>query len=251
MTTINLSLSITAFVVGTLAFAPAAGAAVIFNETFEAYTLGNVHAQGDWEDFGGAATADVTNVIANGGTQSLAFQNLAAPGNGYGSDATLDLAAPITSGQLQLTFDIFQPAAFTGKAFLYFSRGPTNNPGSVFQQGVQFIGDGTAGTFLEHESGTTTLLTEQWVPVAINIDLDANTAVAKYGATTVYSGPWVVDAGLPSQYQGIDIWADGGTGTSAGTFYIDNLRLESIPEPGTCAVLGLALGTLALRRRRA
>lgn len=228
------------------ALATSASAAVVFNETFEGYTLGDVAGQGLWADFGGAELTSVVDTMANGGTKSLAFSTNALTGK-YGSDATFDLAAPITAGQLVLSFDIFHAAGNDGSAFLYFSRGATL--AGAFQQGLSLVGSGTDGTFGDDDSPKTGLLTGQWVPVVMNIDLDADTLVATYGGTQIFNGAWITDAGLPSQYQGIDIWADGGT--SQGSFYIDNLRLDAVPEPSSIALLGLGAGGLFLRRRRA
>jgi hypothetical protein len=227
------------------ALATSASAAVVFNETFEGYTLGDVAGQGLWADFGGAELTNVVDTMANGGTKSLAFST--KPAGGYGSDATVEVVAPITAGQLVLSFDIFHPTTNDGDGFFYFSRGATL--ATVFQQGISLEARGTAGTFGDDGSPKTGLLTGQWVPVVMNIDLDADTLVATYGGTQIFNGAWITDAGLPSQYQGIDIWADGGT--SGGSFYIDNLRLDAVPEPSSIALLGLGAGGLFFRRRRA
>lgn len=242
----NFLLGTVVAIVGSACFAPTAGATTVFNETFEGYTLGNSNGQGGWVDFGGALTADVVNTHASSGSQSLKFST--SPG--YGSDSTLDLGAPITSGQLSLSFDVFQTSTYDGNAHMYFSRGATL--GNTFAQGMHFVGNGTAGTFKAGNAPTTALLVDQWVQVTLYIDLDAATAVATYGGTEVYNGTWMIDNPnpvVPTQYQGINIWADGGV--VADSFYIDNLRLDTIPEPGGVALLGLSFAGLALRRRRA
>lgn len=226
------------------ALTTSAGAAVIFNETFEGYTLGNANGQGGWVDFGGAQLTNVVDTIANGGSQSIQFTTTP----GYGSDSTFDMTSPITSGQGVLSFDVYHPATNDGKLLMFFSRGATLTGG--FEQGVFLTSNGTAGTFGADKSAMSTpLLTDQWVSVNISFDLDANTSVVTYGGTEIYNGVWVAEGVLPSQYQGIDIWADGGT--SVGAFNIDNLRLDAVPEPSSIALLGLGVGGLFFRRRRA
>ncbi|MFM1561976.1 MAG: PEP-CTERM sorting domain-containing protein [Roseibacillus sp.] len=229
-------------IVGSASFAASAGATSIFNEDFESYTLGNSDGQGGWVDFGGTRTVDIVNTISNGGSQSMVYST----NPGYGSDSTLDLASPITSGLLALSFDIYQPASFDGIAHIYLSRGPTLS--GTFQEGLHLQGDGTAGTFFDSGSPTTPLLTDQWVAVQISIDLDANTAVASYGGTEIFNGAWNNGGAAPTQYQGMNIWA--AQGALVDVFYIDNLNLDVVPEPSGLALLGLSFVGLVLRRRR-
>ena len=230
----------TAFAIAALS--TSASAVTVFDETFETYTLGDSSGQGGWVDFGGTRLANIVDTIANGGTQSIEFST--SPG--YGSDSTLDLASPITSGQLVLSFDLYQPTGFDGNAHIFLSRGPTLT--GTFDEGMHLFGDGTAGTFFDTGSPTTPLLIDQWVPVMVNIDLDANTATASYGGTQIYNGAWNNGGASPTQFQGINIWA--AEGLNVAVFNIDNLTLEVIPEPSGVALLGLGIAGLTLRRRR-
>ncbi|MFT5410584.1 MAG: hypothetical protein ACI9NC_003316 [Verrucomicrobiales bacterium] len=241
--TVKNSLATALAIAGTAAFSSTAGAAVVYDETFETYALGDSSGQGLWVDFGGAQLSNVVNTIANGGTQSLALST--SPG--YGSDTTIDLAAPITSGQLQLSFDIYQPTGFDGSAHIFLSRGATL--GGVFDEGFHLFGDGTAGTFFDTGSPTTPLLLDQWVPVIVNIDLDADTANASYGGTEIFNGVWNNGGTAPTQFQGVNIWA--AEGQAVSTYNIDNFKLETVPEPSGVALLGLGFAGLVLRRRRA
>ncbi|MFP6896219.1 MAG: PEP-CTERM sorting domain-containing protein [Roseibacillus sp.] len=229
-------------IVGSASFAASAGATSIFNEDFESYTLGNSDGQGGWVDFGGTRIVDIVNTISNGGSQSMAYST----NPGYGGDSTLDLASPITSGLLALSFDIYQPASFDGEAHIFISRSATLSGG--FEEGLHLIGNGTSGTFFDSGSPTTPLLTDQWVAVQISIDLDANTAVASYGGTEIFNGAWNNGGASPTQYQGLNIWAAGGAAVE--NFYLDNLNLDIVPEPSGLALLGLSFVGLVLRRRR-
>lgn len=239
------SLAPTLAILGTAAFASMAGAVTIYEETFESYSLGDSDGQGGWVDFGGTRPANIVDSMSNGGTQSLEFST----NPGYGSDSTLDLAQPITSGQLALTFDIFQPTGFDGTANIFLSRGPTL--GGTFEEGLFLVGDGTALTFFDTNSPTTPLLLDQWVEVAVNIDLDADTVVATYGGTEIFNGPWNNEGASPVQFQGLNIWATGGA--LEAPFNIDNLTLitDPIPEPSSLALLGLGFFGTVIRRRRA
>ncbi len=81
-----------------------------------------------------------------------------------------------------------------------------------------------------------------------SIDLDADTAAVSYGGTEIYNGTWVNGGTAPSQYQGLNIWAS--SGANVENFYIDNLKLDIVPEPSGLALLGLSFVGLVLRRRR-
>lgn len=231
---------------GFTSFAPTAGAASVFDETFEGYALGNADGQGAWVDFGGARLTSIVNTLASGGSQSIEFST----NPGYGSDSYFDLAAPITSGQLALTFDTYIPTGFDGNAHYFISRGPTGDgpPANVFEEGFHFFGNGTAGTFYDSGSPTTPLLRDQWVTVRVDIDLDGNTAVASYGGTEIFNGAWNNGGASPNQYQGVNIWA--AEGANVAVFNVDNFRLDIVPEPSGLTLLGLGLVGLALRRRR-
>ena len=146
-----------------------------------------------------------------------------------------------------MRFDIYTPTGFDGNANIYVSRLATLSGG--FEQGIFLFGNGTAGTFGDIDTGTpATLLRDQWVPVTVDIDLGAGTAVSTYGGSEVYNGSWLTEGGSASQYQGINIWANGGALVEA--FYIDNLTVDVIPEPSASALLGLSFLGLILRRCR-
>ncbi|MDE0593930.1 MAG: PEP-CTERM sorting domain-containing protein [Roseibacillus sp.] len=229
-------------IVGLASFTTSAGATTVFNEDFESYALGNSDGQGGWVDFGGSRIVDIVDSHASGGSQSIAFST----NPGYGGDSTLDLADPITTGQLAFSFDLYQPAAFDGTAEIYMSRLATLSGG--FQTGLHLVGNGGTGEFQAAAGATTALLTDQWVAVTVSIDLDADTAAVSYGGTEIYNGTWVNGGASPSQYQGLNIWAS--NGANAENFYIDNLKLDIVPEPSGLALLGLSFIGLVLRRRR-
>ena len=229
-------------IVGLASFTTSAGATTVFNEDFESYALGNSDGQGGWVDFGGTRIVDIVDSHASGGSQSIAFST----NPGYGADSTLDLADPITTGQLAFSFDIYQPAGFDGTAEIYLSRSATLSGG--FETGFHLVGNGGTGEFVAAAGATTALLTDQWVAVTVSIDLDADTAAVSYGGTEIYNGTWVNGGASPSQYQGLNIWAS--NGANVENFYIDNLKLDIVPEPSGLALLGLSFIGLVLRRRR-
>lgn len=242
---------------GTFALIPAANATSILNETFESYTLGDANGQGLWLDFGGDLLTNIVNTNSNGGSQSIEFATEAVPpaANQYGSDSTLDLAAPIVSGRLAFSFDIYHPTGFDGQSNIFLSRGRTNSPDFNFDLGMNLIGEGTTSVFsIQGLAGSETpMQLDQWVSVLVDIDLDADTAVASYGGVEIFNGAWNRAVGTtPTQYQGMNIWADG-AGANASAFNIDNLMLDTvaIPEPSAFTLLGLGFLGLALRRRRA
>ncbi|MEE2734579.1 MAG: PEP-CTERM sorting domain-containing protein [Verrucomicrobiota bacterium] len=241
-----------------------------YNYTFEDLNLGNVDGQGGfldsgpwancggdgcwwnngWTDFGGTPRpTNVVNTRASGGSQSLEFST----NPGYGSDAYLDLTEARHSGQWILSFDIYQPSEYDGTAHIYISRGATGS--GVFQEGFHFQGNGTTGRFYDSGSTQLSLIQDRWVNVRVDIDLDANTAEARYGGDLFYIGPWNNGGNFPNQIQGVNIWA--AEGTTAAAFNIDNFMLVDpaswaalVPEPSGLTLLGLGVLGLGLRRRR-
>ena len=266
-------------IVGCISIAPTASGTVVvaagrqagYNYTFEDLNLGNVDGQGGfldsgpwgncggdgcwwnngWTDFGGTPRpTNVVNTRASGGSQSLEFST----NPGYGSDAYFDLTEARHSGQWILSFDIYQPSEYDGRAHIFISRGPTGPP-HVFEEGFHFQGDGTTGRFYDTGSTQLSLVQDRWARVRVEIDLDANTAEARYDGSLFYIGPWNNGGNSPNQIQGVNIWA--AEGTTAAAFNIDNFMLVDpvswaaiIPEPSGLTLLGLGALGLGLRRRR-
>ena len=224
--------------------AGSAHAAVMID--FESYTVGNIHLQGPWVDFGGVLTSDVSTAQAFSGTQSLALST--TTDGAYGSDVYIENldGAPITSGVWNLSFQVYVPNTYDGKVSLYQSQGamPT-----TFELGSLMEVDNAAGAAVfKNGIDSTTLVFDQWTKVEAVIDLDSNTLDISYGGTPFHSGIWDIDnPGSPS-IGGLNWWAHGGA--TPGTAYFDDLSLTQVPEPAAMGLLSLgALLTLKRRRR--
>lgn len=234
------------------------------DENFDNYTLGNIAGQGPWNDFGGSLISEVSDEQANSGSQSLKLtlnpDNGLPVNPGYGSDTFMDMAAPVSSGRYQLSYDIYIPSEFDGTAHAFFSEGNLGMGGFGF--GMQLIADTRQGLMVftdkEADSPTEPVITDNSVPLVMDawssvisiIDFDANELAVNYDGQPLFRGQWDPDPDnaldLP-HFEGVNLWVQDGVGS--GSVYIDNL-LFRVPEPNSLALsLFGCLSLLAIRRR--
>jgi hypothetical protein len=100
---------------------------------------------------------------------------------------------------------------------------------------------------------------DPWTGLSYNAVSDLNSSITQ-GATGGGVNDYPNDSGLfyakSASITGLS-WNDGDTlylrfvdGNGAGAWGIDNFSITAIPEPGSLALVGLALGALLLFRRR-
>ncbi|MCA9214337.1 MAG: hypothetical protein KDB27_14795 [Planctomycetales bacterium] len=250
----NISRSIPRIVFGLL-FAVASQAFAI-TDSFETYSIGNIDGQGDWIDFGGTLLTEVSTDQARTGTQSLKQTLNDVDPNpfdipGYGSDVYQDLPSVHTSGVWDLSYWVYVPANFDGASILHLADNQVAG-GDDLGFGLQLVVDGSAtfNEFLASQDGSTgtgvSLIRDQWVEVTASIDLDANTVLATYNGSSIFSGTW--DPGTdPASLGGLNLWVQGGEGN--GSIYYDDFSLVPEPTNAMLAACGL-LAMLAIRRRK-
>ena len=201
-------------------------------EDFDSYTIGNIHGQGPWKDFGGKKISEVSADRSYSGGQSLKL-TLGPPGGGAGSDVYMNPSSKATSGKWELSYWLYLPSDYTGEAFVFASSGMM--PGD-FRVGSFVVVNGSGVHAVQGGSilGSAPLLVDQWGQVLANIDLDADTAEVSYNGTSIYSGVWNRQGG-PIGIGGVNLWARQAWGTGAGvegtSFYVDDFVLRPIPEP--------------------
>ena len=155
-------------------FCIAGVASAQIDEKFDDYTLGNIAGQGPWHDFGGSLISEVSDERAKSGSQSLKLtlnpDNGLPVNPGYGSDTFMDMAAPVSSGRWQLSYDIYVPSEFDGTAHAFFSEGNLGMGGFGF--GMQLIADTRQGlmgfTDKAADSPTEPVITDNSVPLVID-----------------------------------------------------------------------------------
>jgi hypothetical protein len=85
-----------------------------------------------------------------------------------------------------------------------------------------------------------------WQNLTMDLDLTAGTAAVQLSGAAISAGPLYGDGGL-----GIDniiLFGDNYVELRTSSMYYDDLSITAIPEPATCALLGLGMFGLAVRR---
>ena len=251
---------------GTLLLAMSqAFATVIVSDTFTGATLdaGVVESVLDY----GPATATSTHTVEVGTLDGNALRVGGGAGSIY---LTAGLGQSVSLGEvgdfIQANFDFTISGGNTGNRvarFGFFQSGATDDASvGYFIAGSPQSASGN-NTILSVDSSTTANpfytagLSGGTSTVVGSGTLAAQFRVERTSATQVtLTGSWagttispVVHTVGASSAVGIDeLWF--GVQNRSSTFVIDNLSVTAIPEPGTLALMGIALGSLLLFRRR-
>lgn len=158
-----------------------------------------------------------------------------AVANGWDASSTLNQPVDVS-------FDFHYSKAVTNpknvEVGFYDSVDTSSDPMLV----LYFCGDGSIrnenGSYLaEHD-------TEEWEDVVLHMDTAAKTFTVSAMGRTPTSGSWGYDV---HQFQAIRFYGD----DTPALFYLDNLSISTIPEPGSCMLLASGvLGLLAYAWRK-
>lgn len=210
------------------------GAMANWSDDFDSYSNGDqLHGLGGWAgwDNSSAAGALVSNAHSASSPNSA---EIAA-----GSDLTHQFTGA-TSGPWAFLGKVYIPTAYTGSS--YFIMLNTYNHGGPYNWSVQLHFDGDTNTATD-DNGTATPVAfarDTWMDFRVDIDLDNDSRTVSLDGNVVSTGSWTGGSGALN-VGAIDLFGNG-----AGNVYYDDLAL--VPEPTT--ICALALGALALRRRR-
>lgn len=191
-----------------------------WSDSFDFYATGSqMHGQGGWKGWDNAPSA---------GALTSSAQARSAP-NSVDIMLDADLVheySGATSGQWVYTAWQYIPSGFTGTTFFIllntYSDGGTKNWSTQvnFNSGTGLVSnDGASG-------GTLPLVTGQWVPIRVEIDLDQDTQDFYYNHQLLYSGTWTdeVSGGGAANIGAVDLFANGAT----SAFY-DDISLIAVP----------------------
>ena len=193
--------------------------------------------------------------------------------SGTGSEITKNFTETFTATIL------FQTGASLTTDIAHASSGFLRSTGSAFNTvagGYAFWGemrnDGTGSYLRMQQSGglidsssTFSLSADNWYALQTSIELSAD-ATASFMSVSVFdvgadgTGPLgsalasvsATNVSLPSGGFSGNLWAGfgGGNNTGSNIAAFDNFSVVAIPEPGTLVLVGVALGSLLLFRRR-
>ena len=219
-----------------LAMACNAIAAITFLDYFESYAVGSdIAGQNSWQgwDSNPAAGALVSDTYAYSGTQSV---------NISGASDLVRTFSGRTSGSWSFRIQQYVPSTLQGDSYFllldqYQDQGP-------YDWAVQINTDITNGVvhseFANH--ATVPLVTDAWVELRCDINLDANTVTEYYNNQLLGTHQWSSEV---NGIEAVDLY-----GNSSTPVYYDNLLITEIPEPGVTGMIALA-GLGFIRRRRA
>ena len=220
--------------------------AEFFKETFDSYASGSqMHGQGGWKgwDNSPSAGALVTNTRSSSAPNSVIIT---------GSSDLVHEWTGLTSGRWEVSTMQFIPFGPTGTTYFILlnqykdATGPDN-------WSVQIPFNLSTGTvsddMVPDPKPTLSLVKNQWVRLAADINLDTDTVDFYYNGTLLSTHPWRNnDPNASQEIKAIDLFANG-----TPMVYYDDLVIRQIPEPSFWCLLvtGLvALGLVARRRRR-
>lgn len=186
-------------------------------ESFENYnvadSLSNVGGWVLWDN-NLAVTAYPSSTLFRSGSQSVDIAQ------------TTDLvhSYAITSGTWIITAHQFIPSTTTGTDHYFIVMNTYNANGTKYwSTQVRFLlTNNTVYDNLPGGQGTVTsqtLIRDQWIPIVVTINLDANTQTVTYNGNTVLTGPWVRYGGT-THLAAIDLY-----GSTANHVYYDDIEV--------------------------
>jgi hypothetical protein len=211
----------------------AAGAASgQWSDNFDGYANGtDLHGVGGWKgwDNDPTWTAFVTDDYALSSPHSVEIVADSDLVHEYDADA----------GQWTYTAWQYIPSSFDGMT--YFIMLNNYNDGGDKNWSIQIPFDSATGLMTDDYSGESrTYITDEWVEIRVEIDLDNDFREVYYDGAYFSSWTWTTGVDSLLEIGAVDLFANG-----ASAVYYDDMSL--IPAPASVfALLGLA----ALRRRR-
>ena len=198
-----------------------------WTDDFDSYATGqNMHGVGGWKGWDNLPgfTAFTSDAQARSTPNSFAIEG--------GNDPVREFSG-VNSGQWTFTTWQYIPTGMTGTS--YFIMLNTYNDGGAKNWSVQVRFNSATGVTNDGVSGgSLPLVTNQWVEIRLEIDLDADTQTFFYNDQQLYSGSWT---GEVSGGGVLDIGAVNLFANSASVIYYDDMSLASGPVPA-CAVPG-------------
>jgi hypothetical protein len=205
-----------------------------FVEDFESYSLGPVCGQGGWEEWAGST--DVCGVVTNehafGGSRSFKIVGNIGGSAGLGDDTVHPF--DISGGHHVISVMTYVPIAAQGVGWVVL----LDSYPTPFNWSMNLQLDANADVVRDVDLGATTpVVRGLWIPLEIDIDLDADSVNCTYDGEQFVTGKsWTNGSGQPGlpRIQAIDLY--GGEPNQGGTtgMFFDDLVVRQVCESLPC-----------------
>ncbi len=224
-----------------------ATAGVLYATSYEGpeYTAGALTGQNGWANsFGLDAT--VNSGIARTGSRSLEIRQL----SGQDPFGLTVRVGPYSTTMPQVSVE----------HSIYLSGSTGWNPPATFLSPLSLGGENgfiaqlpvVNGTHVQFGTSNVPIVTDTWIDLKLLLDFPSQTASAFVNGTNIGSLPF---ASAATQLSQVELWHvfDNTSFSNPGPsnpFYVDDLRISAVPEPGTWALMLLTIPAAWLIRRR-
>jgi hypothetical protein len=202
-------------------------ATIPWSDDFESYTSGTIlHGLNGWQGWANDPYSASTTTNSPPGPLPNSAMRI------EGSDDSVVQFAPVTTGQWIVRLRQFIPSTFSGQSYLVLFNEYDDGCSSC-NWALQVYFDGTTGDMIDSGIPAATprsYISDQWIDIMIEIDLDANTQRMLYNGTEFYATTWNdhVSGGGPTEIAAIDLYANGST----EVFYDDfSITQKVVPAP--------------------
>jgi uncharacterized repeat protein (TIGR01451 family) len=193
-----------------------------WSDNFDSYATGmDLHGVGGWKGWGNSPAASALTSSAQARSAPNSVDILGA------SDLVHEYVA--SSGQWVYTAWQYIPGNMTGESY-FIMLNTYDDPCATCNWSVQVTFNSASGMMLDTGASglTQPYLTDQWVEIRVEIDLDADTQDFYYNGALFYDGSWSghVSGGGATEIGVVDLFAN----TATSVYYDDMSLIPLIPD---------------------
>lgn len=218
-----------------------------FVSNFDSYSDGqSLHNVDGWKGW------DNVSSVAGTASSTRSYSGMNSLQIGPGHTDAVHAVSGATSGVWNLTAMQYIASGQSGLTYIILMNryldGQNNNSD---YWSVQLKFDVASGIVSDDlRGGSAAIFFNAWVPIQIQVNLNANTVSQYYNGTLVASGAWKRGASLLNALQAVDLYNSG-----SNTAHYDDVSVQAavspnVPAPGAIATTGLAMLLMVPRRKR-
>ncbi|MEW6251679.1 MAG: hypothetical protein AB1716_13625 [Planctomycetota bacterium] len=196
-------------------------------DNFDSYSLGSINGQGGWRGWAGvpAAAGEVTNVRSFSSPQSQLITT---------GDDSVQMYSGYTTGIWTMNAMQYIEQPLVGGKHYFIMLNKYVEP-STFDWSIQTEFDPATNMAKDiYTNRTTPIVYNQWVPIKVVINLDADQREFFYNNVSLGTWQWKTGTGSLQNIGAVDLYSE-----HTSNVYYDDMSL--VPEPAALALLGLVL----------